>query len=165
MTRTLCILMRRDPARDRRDGETCLEGYAILWPDGRPLGVGFDAFCRQGQRLFGLGRDLRGRQERLVEMTYFPLAGLADDLTRLPGHRVRRFFLLREGRQGRLHFFNGTPTAVVLDLDRDERHVLDWAGLTALGDGEAAWFDLAARPKGPDEGATNAAPARHADPS
>ena len=59
-------------------------------------------------------------------MIDFPLAGIEDDLTRLPGHRVRRFYLLREGRQGRLHFFNGIPTAVVLDLDRDEQHVLEW---------------------------------------
>jgi hypothetical protein len=79
-------------------------------------------------------------------MIYFPLAGLEAQLTRLPGHRVRRFFLLRGGRQGRLHFFNGTPTSIVLDLDRDEQEVLNWIGLPALHDGEAAWFDIAARP-------------------
>ena len=50
MTRTLRILMRRDPSRDRHDSQIYLEGYAILWPDGRPLGVGFDAFCNQGLR-------------------------------------------------------------------------------------------------------------------
>ena len=72
MTRTLRVLMRRDSSRDRQDGQTYLEGYAILWPDGRPLGVGFDAFCTQGQRLFGLGRRLRGCRERLVDMIYFP---------------------------------------------------------------------------------------------
>lgn len=83
-------------------------------------------------------------------MIYFPLAGLEDDLTRLPGHRIRRFFLLRNGRQGRLHFFNGTPTAIVLDLDRDEPYVLNWIGLPALSDGESAWFDLAARPADPE---------------
>jgi hypothetical protein len=152
MTRTLRVLMRRDSSRDRQDGQTYLEGYAILWPDGRPLGIGFDAFCTQGQRLFGLGRYLRGCRERLVEMIYFPLAGLEDDLTRLPGHRVRRFFLHRGGRQGRLHFFNGSPTAIVLDLDRDEQHVLNWIGLPALREGESAWFDLAARPAEPKGG-------------
>lgn len=150
MTRALCVLMRRDPARDCQEGRTCVEGYALLWPDGRPLGVGFGAFCTQGRRLFGLGRDLREGQEKLVEMVYFPLAGVEDELTRLPGHRVRRFLLRREGRQGRLHFFDGTATAVVLDLDRDERRVLDWSGLAALDDGESAWFDIAARTAGPD---------------
>jgi hypothetical protein len=114
------------------------------------LGIGFDAFCKQGQRLLALGDHLRGRQERLVDLIYFPLAGLEDDLTRLPGHRVRRFYLLREGRQGRLHFFNGTPTAIVFDLDRDEQIALDWIGLSALREGESAWFDLAARPAEPN---------------
>jgi hypothetical protein len=146
MTRTLRVLMRRDPSRDSQVGQTPLEGYAILWPDGQPLGIGFDAFCKQGQRLFGLGTSLCGCRERLVDMIYFPLAGLGEQLTRLPGHRVRRFFLLRRERQGRLHFFNGAPTAIVLDLDRDEPAVLKWIGLPALHDGEAAWFDLAARP-------------------
>jgi len=142
MTRTLRVLMRRDPSRDCQVGPTPLEGYAILWPDGQPLGIGFDAFCKQGQRLLGLGPYLSGCRERLVDMIYFPLAGLEEQMTRLPGHRVRRFFLLRGGRQGRLHFFNGTPTAIVLDLDRDEQEVLNWIGLP---DGEAAWFDIAAR--------------------
>jgi hypothetical protein len=150
MIRTLRVLIRRDSSRDRQDGQTCLEGYAFLWPDGRPLGVGFDAFCKQGQRLFGLGQHLRGCLERLVEIIYFPLAGLEDELTRLPGYRVRRFFLHRSDRQGRLHFFNGTPTAIVLDLDRDEQYVLNWIGLTTLRDGESAWFDLAARPAEPE---------------
>jgi hypothetical protein len=144
MTRTLRILMRRDPSRDRQEDSVRLEGYEILWPDGRPLGIGFDAFCRQGQRLFGLGRHLQGRGEALVEMTYHPLAGGDDGLTRLPGRRVRRFYLRREGRLGRLHFFNGTPTSIVLDLDRDEQPVLDWIGLPALGEGESGWFDLSA---------------------
>jgi hypothetical protein len=65
-------------------------------------------------------------------------------LTRLPGHRVRRFCLCRSGRQGRLHFLDGTPTTILLDLDCDEPHVLWWIGLPGLGDGDAGWFDLAA---------------------
>ena len=85
-------------------------------------------------------------------MIYFPLSGLEDAMTRLPCHRVRRFFLLRRARQGLLHFFNGTPTAIVLDLDRDEEDVLDWIGLPALGDGDLAWFDLATRPITPEVG-------------
>jgi hypothetical protein len=152
MGRTICMLMKRDPSRDRREGERCFEGYAILWPDGRPVGVGLDAFCRHGQRLFGLGRELRGRAERLVEMTFYPLAGIEDDLTRLPGRRIRRFFLKRQGRRATLHFLDGTPTAVGLDLDRDEPRVLEWAGCSALRDGETAWFDLAARAVDADDG-------------
>ena len=82
----------------------------------------------------------------MLDLVYYPLAGLEDALTRVPGHRVRRFFLLRGGRHGRLHFFNGAPTGIVLDLDRDEPQVLNWIGLPSLRDGEAGWFDLAARP-------------------
>jgi len=146
MTRSLQVLLSRDASRDSQHGQTYLEGYAILWPDGRPLSVGFSAFCKQGLRLLGLSRQLDGCQERLVELLYFPLAGLEERLTRLGGYRVRRFFLLRSGQQGLLHFFNGTPTAIVLDLDRDEPQVLSWIGLPDLRDGEAGWFDLAARP-------------------
>ena len=71
---------------------------------------------------------------------------LNDDLTRLPGHRVRRFFIERRGRTGRLHFLDGTPTETVFEIGRDERRVLRWIGLTELRDGEHQWFDLAASP-------------------
>ena len=145
MERTLRVLLQRDPTRDRLDNQISFEGYTILWPDGRPLSVGFDAFCKQGQRLLGLGKHLNGCREKLVDMLYFPLAGREDHLTCLPRHRVRRFCLRRSGRQGRLHFLDGTPTAIAFDLDRDEPCVLDWIGLPALGDGESVWFDLAAR--------------------
>jgi hypothetical protein len=93
-----------------------------------------------------LGRHLAGARERLVDLIIFPLADGEAALTRLPGHRVRRFSIRREGRQGRLHFLDGTPTTVVFDLDRDEARVLHWIGLPALRDGERQWFDLAARP-------------------
>jgi hypothetical protein len=69
-----------------------------------------------------------------------------DNLHRLPGARVRRFFVERQGRQGRIHFMDGTPTAIVMDLDQDEESVLHWIGLAGLPDGERQWFDLAARP-------------------
>lgn len=147
ITRTIRVILRRAPSRDREDGPAPVEGYDILWPDGRPLGVGFDAFCKHGQRLFGLGRHLNGRAERLVELTCHPLDGLESPLTRQPGQRVRRFYLLREGQQGRLHFLDGTPTAIVFDLGRDEQAVLDWVGLPGLAEGEAGWMDLAARPE------------------
>jgi hypothetical protein len=145
MSRTLKILFRRDPSKDRRDDRVQYEGYQFLWPDGRPVGVGFDAFCTHGQRLFGLGRHLAGRRERLIEMLCFPLRDREDDLTRLPGHRVRRFFIERHGSQGRLHFLDGTPTAIVLDLATDEAPVLAWVGLADVGDGQRQWFDIAAR--------------------
>ncbi len=79
-------------------------------------------------------------------MLCFHLSGPDDKFTRLPGHRVRRFYIERRGRQGVLHFFDGTPTAVVLEVGRDEPRVLQWVGLTALRDGEQQWFDLAAQP-------------------
>jgi hypothetical protein len=140
------MLFRRDSACDRVEENVCYEGYHPLWPDGRPVAIGLNAFCKHGQRLLGLGRRLAGVRERLVDLLLFPLPDADASLTRLPGHRVRRFMLQRHGRQGRLYFFDGTPTTVVFDLDRDEAAVLHWTGLPALGDGERQWFDLAARP-------------------
>lgn len=144
--RTLTILFRRDPSRDRQENDIHFEGYEMLWPDGRPATVGLDAFCKHGQRLLGLGRHLEGRRERLLDLLCFPLADRDDDLIKLPGCRVRRFFLQRNGDQGRIHFLDGTPTAIVFDLQQDERKVLNWIGLTRLADGDVQWFDLAARP-------------------
>jgi hypothetical protein len=146
MARTLTVLFRRDPARDHQRDNIHFEGYEILWPDGQPVTVGLSAFCNHGQRLLGLGRHLAGRHERLLRLTCFPLTGRDDDLTRLPGHRVRRFFLERRGRTGRMHFLDGTPTDTVFELGRDERPVLHWIGLPALRDGQRQWFDLAAGP-------------------
>lgn len=149
MSRTLRVLLRRDSSRDHVEEGISYEGYQFLWPDGRPLTVGLTALCKHGQRLFGLGRHLGGARERLLDLIVFPLADGEASLTRLPGHRVRRFSLQREGRQGRLYFLDGTPTTVVFDLDRDEAPVLHWVGLPALRDGERQWFDLAARPSEP----------------
>lgn len=146
MSRKLQLLFRRDPSRDRQEDRICYEGYDILWPDHRPVSVGVDALCTHGQRLLSLGRHLAGRRERLLDLLCFPLTGCEDALTRLPGHRVRRFYIERCGRQGRLHFFDGTPTAIVLDLTVDDPRVLRWVGLTELRDGECQWFDLAAQP-------------------
>jgi hypothetical protein len=146
VTRTLTALFQRDRSNDRVGAGIPFEGYRILWPDGRPAAVGLDAFCTQGQRLLGLGRHLNGRPELLIRLTCFPLRGPDDDLNRMPGHRVRRLFIERRGSAGRLHFMDGTPTTLVFDLDRDEREVLDWVGLTGLDDGERLWFDLAAGP-------------------
>ena len=145
MPRTLTVLFRRDPRRDCRRGDVAYEGYQMLWPDGRAMTVGIEGFCQRGQRLLGLGRYLAGLPERLIELDCYPLAGVEEPLTRLPGSRVRRVFLERSGRQGRLHFLDGTPTDLVFDLARDEPAVLDWIGLPALGDGQRQWLDLAAR--------------------
>jgi hypothetical protein len=146
MLRTLRVLLRRDASRDHAEEGVSYEGYQFLWPDGRPLTVGLTAFCKHGQRLMGLGRHMGDVRERLVDLILIPLPDGEAALTRLPGHRVRRFSILREGRQGRLYFFDGTPTTVVFDLDHDEARVLHWVGLPALRDGERQWFDLAARP-------------------
>jgi hypothetical protein len=146
MPRTLTIRFRRDPRRDHRHGKVAHEGYQILWPDGRPVTVGIEGFCRHGQRLLGLGRHLAGLPERLLELLCYPLAGIEEPLTPLPGSRVRRLCLKRSGSHGRLHFLDGTPTTLVFDLARDEPAVLDWIGLPALGDGHQQWLDLAARP-------------------
>jgi hypothetical protein len=146
MSRTLTVLFRRDPTRDHQRGGIPFEGYEILWEDGRPILLGLNAFCYHGQRLLGLGRHLAGRRERLLKLICFPLSGRDDDLTRLPGHRVRRFFLERQGSRGRLHFLDGTPTETVFEIGRDERKVLRWIGLTQLTDGEQQWMDLAAGP-------------------
>ena len=107
MSRTLRLLFRRDFTRDRVEKNVHYEGYDFFWPDGRPAAIGLTAFCKHGQRLLGLGRHLAGARERLVELIIFPLPDGEAPLTRLPGHRVRRFTLQRQGRQGRLYFFDG----------------------------------------------------------
>jgi hypothetical protein len=145
MVRILKVLFRRDPSKDRQDENIHFEGYQFRWPDGQPVTIGLDAFCTHGQRLFGLGRQLQGCQEKLLELLCFPLSGREADMTKLPGHRVRRFFIERTDRQGRVHFMDGTPTAIVFEVDRDDAPVLHWIGLTQLRDGERQWFDLAAR--------------------
>jgi hypothetical protein len=145
MQRSITILFRRDPARDRHKGNIFFEGYEVLWPNGRPVAVGLDAFCKHGQRLLGLGRHLAGCRERLIELICFPLSGREADLTRLPGHRVRRFFVERQGRLGRIHFLDGTPTETVFEMGQDEPKVLEWIGLPHMQDGEQQWIDLAAR--------------------
>jgi hypothetical protein len=160
MPRTITILFRRDPLRDCRHGTVASEGYQLFWPDGRPVTVGIEGFCRHGQRLLGLGRRLAGHPERLIELLCYPLAGVDAPLTHLPGSRVRRLFLERSGSHGRLHFLDGTPTALVFDLARDEPAVLDWIGLPALGDGQRQWLDLAAR-----TGASTSIPPRHLTPT
>jgi hypothetical protein len=165
MARTLRILFRRDPTKDRSDNDIRYEGYKILWPNGRPAAVGLDAFCKHGQRLFGLGQHLAGCRERLIDMIYFPLASREDDLNRLPGFRVRRFCIERKGRQGRIHFLDGTPTAIVFELGRDEPRVLHWIGLTGLRDGGQQWFDLGAKTVEPAPHAAGPLPVRFESPT
>ncbi len=144
MSRTLTILFRRDPSRDRQSENVHFEGYQPFWPDGRPVAVGLDAFCKHGQRLLGLGKHLAGCREKLINMVWFPLAGRDDSLHRIPGHRVRRFYIQRTGQLGRVHFMDGTPTTITFELGRDESRVLHWTGLISMREGETQWFDLAA---------------------
>jgi hypothetical protein len=146
MSRTLTMLFRRDPAKDKNRENIHYEGYQPYWPDGRTVGIGVDAFCKHGQRLLGLGKHLAGCEERLLKLVFLPLSGRDDDLNRIPGHRVRRFFIERRGQSGRLHFLDGTPTSIVFEIGRDETRVLNWVGLPSLEDGETLWFDIAAMP-------------------
>ncbi len=95
MSRTLRLLFRRQPARDRVENGIPFEGYDIFWPDGRTVRTGLSAFCKHGQRLLGLGRHLAGAQEKMLDLILFPLPSNDAPLTRLPGHRVRRLSLRR----------------------------------------------------------------------
>jgi hypothetical protein len=144
-SRTITIVFRRDPSRDRREEQVQYQGYQLLWQDGHPVALGLDGFCRRGQRLLGLDHHLGNRPEARIQLQCVPLPQLEAPLTRLPGCRVRRFLLKRAGLEGRLHFLNGSPTAAAFHLDRDEPRVLDWIGLPSLADGACQWVDLAAR--------------------
>jgi hypothetical protein len=147
--RSITVLFRRDASRDRRRDRLQFAGYRLLWPDGREVDVGLDAFCRYGQRLLGLDRHLAGATERLIEVLCFPIPDPEGPMTRLPGHRVRRFFLHRQGPRGRLHFLDGTPTQVDFVLGRDEATVVEWIGLADAPDHARLCLDLAARPLEP----------------
>jgi hypothetical protein len=144
MSRTLTLLFRRDPLRDHQTDNVAYEGYEVLWPDGKPVALGLDAFCKHGQRLLGLGKHLKGCQEKLVKMVCLPLTHREDDLNRIPGYRVRRFYLQRTGQIGRLHFMDGTPTVATFDPVHDDPRITYWIGLDDLSDGEVLWLDLAA---------------------
>src|SRR5262245_10226825 len=144
MSRTLTILFRRDASRDRQDENVQFAGYLPYWPDGGRVSVGLDAFCKHGQRLLGLGKHLNGCREKLIKLVCMPLSGREDRLNRIPGHRVRRFFMERQGQVGRIHFMDGTPTTATFEIGRDEPRVLRLFGLTDIRDGERQWFDLAA---------------------
>jgi hypothetical protein len=131
MARSLTVLFRRDPTRDRPAGDRPREGYRILWPDGSPVAVGLDAFCLHGRRLLGLGRHLAGRPERLLELVCFPLGAYEDELTRLPGHRVRRFCLRREGPARPLALPGRHPTEVFFEAGQDDPAC--WTGSVCRG--------------------------------
>jgi hypothetical protein len=98
-----------------------------------------------------LGRYLAGCSERVVDLVRILLAVLhrRAAIGRRPSIACRATAFAacvcaaREDRD--VHFLDGTPTTIVLDLDRDEPRLLDWFGLPDLGDGESRWFDLAAR--------------------
>ncbi len=149
MSRKLRLLFRRNPNRDKLENAVAFEGYEIFWPDGRPAALGVESLCMHGQRLLGLGRHLRGSRERLVDLICVHLSHREADLTRLPGHRVRRFCLERVGRNGKVYFLDGTPTTLLFDVDRDEPVFLRWLGLMDMQDGERLWLDLAAQPVEP----------------
>ncbi|MCS7046147.1 MAG: hypothetical protein NZO58_07310 [Gemmataceae bacterium] len=80
----------------------------------------------------------------MIKLICLPLSGRDDDLHRIPGHRVRRFYIQRHGDRGRLHFMDGTPTIAEFQLGRDDPRVLQWLGLADVADGGRQWLDLAA---------------------
>jgi hypothetical protein len=123
-----------------------MEGFQMIWPDGQSVGLGLDAFCFHAQRVLGLERYLKGLSERMLELVVFPLKSPEDDFTRMPGLRVRRFMIQRQGTQGRIHLVNGAATEIVFEDGRDEPRVLEWIGLAHLREGEQFWFDFTPRP-------------------
>jgi hypothetical protein len=144
MSRTLILLFRRDPSRDRQTEKVDFVGYEPLWPDGRPVAIGVDALCKHGQRLLGLSKQLNGCHQKQIKLVCLPIAGRDDDLNRIPGYRVRRFYLQRTGNVGRIHFMDGTPTVATFEFGQDDPRVIHWVGLDTLDDGDVQWFDLAA---------------------
>lgn len=145
MSRCLTVLFQRDPSRDRHEKNIQFTGYKLLWPDGQPVGVALDSFCSRGQRLLGLDRVMAGHQERFIDVLCFPLQSRESHLIKIPGHRVRRFYLKREGASGRLHFLDGTPTETTFVIGRDEDRILDWIGIHDVEEGEVKWVDIAAQ--------------------
>lgn len=144
-SRSLLLQFRRDPARDQIINQVEHVGFQILWPDGKPVALGIESFCCRGQRLLGLDRQMKGFQERLIELLCFqPLSG-DDDIIRLPGYRVRRFILERTGTIALLYFMNGVLTDTRLDLMNDDERILDWVDVRSLKDGERRFVDIVAR--------------------
>ena len=74
MSRVLTILFRRDPSLDHKNDRASFEGYLPCWPNGTPLGITFGAFCKHGLRLFGLGKHLAGRSEKMIKLLCVPLS-------------------------------------------------------------------------------------------
>ena len=122
-----------------------------------PCGVELFHFDR-GQRLLGLDRLPEDTPERLVEILCFPIDDPDRPITRLPGRRARRFFLHRSGPHGRLHFVDGTATAVDFVIGRDEPRVVEWIGLPDVPDNARLCLDLAARPLEPEAMTARRAP-------
>ncbi len=60
MSRTITVWFPRDTTRDRWREGRFFAGYRMLWPDGREVNVGLEAFCRYRERLLGLDQHLAG---------------------------------------------------------------------------------------------------------
>ncbi len=142
--REVTILLQRRRERDEATDKVNYSGYDILWPDGRPVGIGLQRFCQQGTRLL-LGRA-RDPEAALIRLWTYPVAGLEAALTKPgPGVRCRRFYLLRHRELLRLHFFTGTPTEVVFSYRDDEPEVLHWIHAEHIQRGVPFWIDLASQ--------------------
>lgn len=146
MPHTLTVLFSRQHSFDTTHNSIPMEGYTLRWPDGRLVEVGLHAFCAKGLRFLGLGKYMGSSSEVLIQLTAFPVACRDSDMHRVPGSRVRRMYIERQGECGRLHFMDGTPTAIEFQRGRDEPAVVAWAQLDQLDDGEQQWLDIAAMP-------------------
>ncbi len=143
--RRLTVLLQRNAKHDGESDRVRYEGYRTCWPNGQELSVGVQRFCQQGCRLL-LGRKARNGDAHLVELGVHPVDGLEAPLTQVgQGMRCRRFYLDHESGRARMFFFNGSPTDVEFDLERDEPVVIRWLGLDQVKDGDRLWFDLSAR--------------------
>lgn len=148
--RTIHLLFRKDGSDPTK--------YQALWPDRTSMGPGLsECFptSKHFQRILGLPRILQGFAEKLVELRFFPLDSRDDDLHRIPGYRVRRFYLSRTGQVGRIHFMDGTPTDASYEIGHVDERFLLWLGLRDLADGQIQWFDLAATDLPPESGAVS----------
>lgn len=140
--RLLEVRFERNPDADAAKGDIQYSGFRFTWPDGTPAKTGLDKFCQRGVKLFFGKAGLTG-DSALLQLYCVPVLEDTPFTQTPPGVRGRRFFLLRQGHKGVIHFLNGTPTDVIFDERLEEPAVLEWIGLTPdLGDGQRQWMDI-----------------------
>lgn len=147
--RSLTVLFERNTSSDEESGRVRYSGYDIYWPDGSPVTLGLNRFCQFGARtLFGR----KGVASSLLNLYLIPIESLESPLPKLPrGVRSRRFYIQRNGEEGRIMLLDGTPTDLVFDRRTDDSRVLHWVGLDRLQDEMKQWYDLVVLPVEPEE--------------